>query len=91
MIFLLGSLAQIRFSFFLGGSYLLYEEDTTREQLENLPLSLTLFRFDDELENENDLGIYGGMSIQLTSNMIATLEGQALNQESILLSLDYLF
>ncbi|MGA1791876.1 MAG: hypothetical protein ACMUIM_10345, partial [bacterium] len=80
-----------RFFFFWGGSYLIYEEDTTREQLENLPLSLTLFRFEDELEMENDLGAYAGMSIHPTPNLIITLEGQVLNQESILLSMDYLF
>ena len=80
-----------RFSFFLGGSYLIYDEDTIRKQLENLPFGLTLYRFNDELENEDDLGIYGGMSIYLTSKLFMNLEGQALNQESVLLSLDYLF
>jgi len=46
---------------------------------------------DDEIEEENSFGAYGGIAINLTPSFIANLEGEILTQKSISLALEYLF
>ncbi|MGA1841215.1 MAG: SPOR domain-containing protein [bacterium] len=77
-----------RFAAYIGGTFLNYNEDTKRQQLEGLP---TLLTYQDEIEEENSFGAYAGIAINLTPGFIANLEGEALTQKSISVTLEYLF
>ena len=82
--------ARSRFATYIGGAYFNYREDTEREQLENLPPSITSKVFKDELE-EKSFGIFGGFDINLTSAVLVNIEGQVVSQKSILGTLEYHF
>jgi hypothetical protein len=77
-----------RFTAYIGGTYFHYDEDTKRQQLEGfLPLDIA----QDEIEEENSFGAYGGIDIHFTPVLIANLEGEVLSQKSISLALEILF
>jgi hypothetical protein len=78
------------FATYIGGVYFRYREDTERQQLENLPASLTSFVLQDELEEES-FGVFGGIDINLTSAILVNIEGQVLSQKSIFGTLEYHF
>ena len=80
-----------RFAVYVGGTYFVYSEDTDRKQLENLPLGLTSRKFEDDLEEENNFGAYGGLSVHLTPGLLVNLEGQVLTQSSITGAIEYRF
>jgi hypothetical protein len=80
-----------RFAVYVGGTYFVYDEDTDRKQLENLPLGLTSVKFEDDLEEENNFGAYGGLSIHLTPGLLVNVEGQVLTQSSITGAIEYRF
>lgn len=80
-----------RFAVYLGGTYFVYDEDTDRKQLENLPPGLTSRKFEDDLEEENNFGAYGGLSVHLTPGLLINLEGQAVTQSSITGAIEYRF
>lgn len=82
-------LARSWFALYLGGVYFRYHEDTER-RLEDLPSSLTLFTFQDDLEKE-DIGAYAGFVIHLSPKLLLNIEGQVFSQESILAALEYRF
>ena len=45
----------------------------------------------DELEEEESLGAYGGVIIHLTPAVLVNIEGQMISQESILGAIEYHF
>jgi hypothetical protein len=47
--------------------------------------------FQDELEQENDFGVYGGFTILLSRSVVLNIEGQALAQEAVLAALEFRF
>ena len=77
-----------RFAVYLGGTYFVYREDTDRKQLENIPAPI---KFEDDLEEENNFGAYGGLSVHLTPGLLINLEGQAVTQSSITGAIEYRF
>jgi hypothetical protein len=80
-----------RFAVYLGGTYFVYSEDTDRKQLENIPAPLTSVKFEDDLEEENNFGAYGGLSLSLTPGLLINVEGQVLTQSSITGAIEYRF
>lgn len=80
-----------RFNAYAGGSFLSYNEDTVRKQLTGLTPPLTANRFEDELEQENAFGVYGGLSAYLMPALLLTIEGQAVNQERVSVGVEYRF
>lgn len=80
-----------RFAVYLGGTYFVYREDTDRKQLENLPLGVTSLKFEDDLEEENKFGAYGGLSLALTPGLLVNLEGQVFTESSITGAIEYRF
>jgi hypothetical protein len=83
--------ARDRFALYFGGTYFHYREDTDREQLENIPPLLTSVEYEDNLEEENSFGAYGGISLHLTPALLINLEGQILTQSSIAAMIEYRF
>jgi hypothetical protein len=79
------------YAVYIGGNYYKYTEDTERRQLENLPTGLTSRTFEDELEQENDYGVYSGFTIQFTAALSLNIEGRLIDQESIFGALEYRF
>ena len=77
-----------RFAVYLGGTYFVYSEDTDRKQLENIAAPI---KFEDDLEEENNFGAYGGLSVHLTPGLLINLEGQAITQSSITGAIEYRF
>ncbi|MGA1845168.1 MAG: hypothetical protein ACMUIS_11460, partial [bacterium] len=84
-------IARPRWSFYVGGAYFMYEEDTDRYQMENLPPALTYRLFRDEVEQEEDIGAYAGIGYSLTPSLLLTIEGHLLTQEGLSLSLEQHF
>jgi cell division protein FtsN len=80
-----------RFAVYLGGTYFVYREDTDRKQLENIPAPLTSIKFEDDLEEENSFGAYGGLSLALTPGLLINVEGQVFTQSSITGAIEYRF
>jgi hypothetical protein len=80
-----------RFAVYLGGTYFVYSEDTDRKQLQNLPPGLNSVKFEDDLEEENNFGAYGGLSLSLTPGLLINVEGQVLTQSSITGAIEYRF
>ena len=80
-----------RFAVYLGGTYFVYSEDTDRKQLENIPVGLTSVKFEDDLEEENNFGAYGGLSVHLTPGLLVNVEGQVFTQSSITGAIEYRF
>jgi len=84
-------IARDRFALYVGATYFMYREDTDREQQENLPVGVTSVKYDDDLEEENSFGAYGGLSLHLTEGLLINLEGQILTQSSIAAMIEYRF
>jgi hypothetical protein len=80
-----------RFAIYVGGIYFVYREDTDRKQLENILAPLTSVKFEDNLEEENSFGAYGGLSLALTPGLLVNVEGQVLTQSSITGAIEYRF
>ncbi|UCH21387.1 MAG: SPOR domain-containing protein [Deltaproteobacteria bacterium] len=80
-----------RYAVYIGGNYYKYTEETERRQLQNLPPGLTARTFEDELQQENDYGVYGGFTIQFTAALSLNIEGRLIDQESIFGALEYRF
>lgn len=78
-------IARSRFAAYLGGTYFFYDEDTERRQKDG---SQTL---QDELEEENRFGAYGGAAIYLTPNLVVNVEGRLFDQDSVFGALEYRF
>lgn len=83
--------ARSRFATYIGAVLLHYREDTERERLEGLPSSLTSFVFQDNLKEEESLGVYGGVIARLTPAVFLNIEGQVISQNSIFGALEYHF
>lgn len=84
-------IARNRFAVYVGGTYFVYSEDTDRKQLENIPAPLTSRKFEDDLEEENNFGAYGGLSVHLTPGLLINVEGQVVTQSSITGAIEYRF
>lgn len=80
-----------RYTVYIGGNYFKYSEDTDRRQLENLPLGTTSLVLQDELEQENESGVFGGFTVYLTTALSLNIEGRVIDQESISGALEYRF
>ncbi|UCG93691.1 MAG: hypothetical protein JSW13_04335 [Candidatus Aerophobus sp.] len=75
---------------YIGGAYFYYREDTERQLLENLPPPFILYLLQDELEEES-LGAFGGIEVNLTPALLVNIEGQLISQKSIFGTLEYHF
>jgi hypothetical protein len=84
-------LVRPRFAAYAGGTYFVYRENTVRMQRENLPPSLTSNKFQDELEEENSFGAFGGVDIYFTPALLLNIEGEVISQERISVGLEYRF
>jgi hypothetical protein len=74
-----------RFAVYVGGTYFVYREDTDRQA------PSTSVKFEDDLEEENNFGAYGGLSVHLTPGLLVNVEGQVLTQSSITGAIEYRF
>jgi hypothetical protein len=81
-------LVRDRFALYFGATYFIYREDTDRKQLENTPPTA---KYEDDLEEENSFGAYGGLSFHLTQGLLINVEGQILTQDSIAAMIEYRF
>ena len=79
------------FTAFAGGVYFIYSEDTERSKLENLPSPYTSYVYQDELEEENNYGVYGGIEFRFSPSILLNIEGQIVNQKSVCVALEYHF
>lgn len=77
--------ARNRFAAYVGGTYFVYREDTDRQA------PSTSVKFEDDLEEENNFGAYGGLSLFLTPGLLVNVEGQVLTQSSITGAIEYRF
>jgi hypothetical protein len=71
---------------YTGGYYFDYSEETDRRRI-GLPAQV----FEDELEQENDFGIYGGFTALLSKSVVVNIEGRALAEEAILAVIEFRF
>jgi hypothetical protein len=76
---------------YVGGVYFYYREDTERSQLEDIPPPYTSFVYQDELEEEYNYGVYGGVGFHFSPAILLNIEGQFINQKSVSLALEYHF
>jgi hypothetical protein len=74
-----------RFAVYVGGTYFVYREDTDRQA------PSTSVKFEDDLEEENNFGAYGGLSLFLTPGLLVNVEGQVFTQSSITGAIEYRF
>ncbi len=79
------------FAAYVGGVYFYYREDTERSQLENIPPPYTSFVNQDELEEEYNYGVYGGVGFRFSPAILLNIEGQFINQKSVCGALEYHF
>ena len=84
-------LSHPRFNLYAGGTYLYYQEDTNRHQLDNLPPGVSARTFSDELESKNNVGAYGGVSFFVTPKFLINIEGRAIDMTAISGLLEYRF
>jgi hypothetical protein len=80
-----------KFAAYIGGVYCLYREDTERHLLENLPSGYTSYVIQDELEEEDNYGFYGGLVYHFLPALLLNIEGQVGNQEIVSGTLEYHF
>ncbi|MBW2615177.1 MAG: SPOR domain-containing protein [Deltaproteobacteria bacterium] len=80
-----------RFAVYVGGSYLIYSEDTDRVLKDIPPSPLISFKFRDDLEEENRCGVYAGIEFQLSPAFQLNIQGQVLNEKSIFVALEYYY
>jgi hypothetical protein len=78
-------ISRSKWDIYIGGYYFNYSEETERRRVD---LSTV---FQDELEQENDFGVYGGFTILLSKFVVLNIEGQALAQEAVLAALEFRF
>jgi hypothetical protein len=83
--------ARSRFATYIGAVYFHYREDTERSKLENLPSPYTSYVYQDELEEENNYGVYGGIGFRFSPSILLNIEGQIVNQKSVCVALEYHF
>ena len=76
-------ITQSRFDAYIGGTHFNYEEDTDRQQLNNLPASINTRVLRDELEQKDDFGVYGGLSFRFTPHLMLNIEGRALDFKGV--------
>ncbi len=80
-----------RFTLYVGGSCLIYREDTDRILKDNPPLPMISLKYHDDLEEERRFGAYAGIEFQLTPALHLNIEGQIMNEESIFGALEYYY
>ena len=83
-------LARQKFTAYVGGSYLNYQEETVRQLLTNIPAPFISYVFNDELE-EKSFGVYGGVTFNLSPSFLLNIEGQGINKKGVFGSLEYQF
>jgi hypothetical protein len=76
---------------YAGGSFLMYEEDTERNLLDNMPAGLVSAMYLDELEEKDVFGVFGGLSYYLTPSLLLNIEGQYGNHNGGSASIEYRF
>ena len=76
---------------YAGGSFLMYDEDTERDLLDNMPAGLVSAMYLDELEEKDTFGIFGGLSYYLTPSVLLNVEGQYGNRNSGSASIEFHF
>lgn len=79
------------FSFYAGAQFFDYNENTTRKLAGGADLSLRPFIYEDELEADGCIGIFGGWSYSICPSLSLFIEGGAVDQKRLLISLDYCF
>lgn len=79
------------FAAYVGGVYFNYSEDTERKLLENIPPPYISFVNQDELEEEYNFGVYGGVEFRFSPDILLNIKGQFINQKSICGTLEYHF
>jgi len=84
-------LARHRFGIYIGAAYFDYHEDTERELLESFPPSVASLVLEDELEQEEHFGAFGGIDINLSSGLVLTIEGHVSSQKSVVGVFEYHF
>jgi hypothetical protein len=80
-------ISRSRWDTYVGGYYFDYSEETDRTRIDLLPAKV----FEDELEQEEDFGVYGGVTILLSKSVVLNIEGRALAQEAVLAALEFRF
>lgn len=80
-----------RFAVYVGGSYLIYREDTDRILKDSPPSPLISLKYRDDLEEEKRFGAYAGIEFQLSPAFQLNIQGQVLNQKSIFGALEYYY
>ena len=80
-----------RFTLYVGGSCLIYREDTDRILKDNPPLPMISLKYRDDLEEEKRFGAYAGIEFQLTPVLQLNIQGQVLNEEIIFGALEYYY
>ena len=75
-----------RFAAYVGGVYFYYREDTERSLMEP-----AFDIYQDELEEEYNYGVYGGVGFRFSPAILLNIEGQVINQESVRVALEYHF
>jgi hypothetical protein len=78
-------ISRSKWDIYIGGYYFNYSEETERRRVD---LSTV---FQDELEQENDFGVYGGFTILLSRSLALNIEGHALAQEAVLAAFEFRF
>ena len=78
-----------RFAAYIGGVYFYYREDTERNLME--PAPYISFVNQDELEEEYNYGVYGGVGFHFSPAILLNIEGQFINQKSFCGTLEYHF
>jgi len=76
---------------YAGATYFIYNEETERNLIGKLPSPLVSFKYEDELVEENRLGVMGGVMLHITPNFHLNLETYLLNRSSITLAVEYRF
>jgi len=83
-------LARPKFTAYVGGSYLYYQEDTVRRLITNIPALFTSYVFNDELE-EKSFGAFGGVTFNLSPSFLLNIEAQGINKKGVFGSFEYQF
>jgi len=76
---------------YAGGTYFIYYEDTIRSLMGELPSPLTSFTYEDEIIEENRLGVFGGIMLHITPKFFLNLETHFINHDSVTLAIEYQF
>jgi len=79
------------FSLYAGGKYNYYFEKSEHRLLNNLPASVTEYKYEDELTGDPKLGGFVGVAWHFTEKLHLNVEGQAGNPKELAGSLKYDF